>query len=216
MTTCVPSCRGSVRYAALTIGLIDTFTLFLSLLVKGPPLARASEAFTMDPISAFMLEIKKHGGWFMSQYMWRLSHVMMLKVSLTYGLRPIPSISTKLWCARWCWRGPWIQGVRLTSPIETTGTNQLKEAVKSPSACQSGLESKDRNWAVPCYGSGGVNWNLPTCAESSVVLMSCCGLTDSAPCHFPFFLKRRRRADCNTFVARNSDTTEARFGWRAD
>jgi hypothetical protein len=62
MTTCVPSCRGSVQYAALTIGLIDTFTLFLSLLVKGPPLARASEAFTMDLISAFMLEIKKHGG----------------------------------------------------------------------------------------------------------------------------------------------------------
>jgi hypothetical protein len=93
MATRVPSRWASVQCATRAFSLVDASALFLSLLARGPPSVRVSEAFTTGPVPAFLSEIKGHGG----QYVWRSSRVMLPKVSWARGLRPTPpSISMVL------------------------------------------------------------------------------------------------------------------------
>jgi hypothetical protein len=88
MATRVPSSRASVWCTAQTFGPVNASAFILRLPThQGPPSTWASEASAMDPVPAFLLEIIKYKGWFVSQCMRKLSHLIVPKGSLTQVLR---------------------------------------------------------------------------------------------------------------------------------
>jgi hypothetical protein len=65
-------------------------------------------------------EIRIHGGWFMSQYVWRTSHVMVSKLSLMRGLQPIPPLILVMLYTHDGTEGAFtMRGLRLASPTVT-------------------------------------------------------------------------------------------------